>query len=173
MVRFYSSFPDVGTHIIYRDAILNERFSVAPSLSFRLTRRRVNADFPDVALSLDSPFSYAEIQQQQQQKRSPTKPRPPKVREDYESSGGDSEDDYVQARPAIAKTKKRSSSRRKSGAAAEDGEPKTQRKRKRKQPVEIDLTDLPPEQGEFSLCTCFSVPTWFPSEKNPPGYENR
>jgi transcription factor SPN1 len=119
-----------------------------------------------------SPLGVPEVLQQQQPQRSPAKVRAPKPREDYESSGGDSEDDYVQARPAIAKTKKRSSSSRKSAAAAEDGEPKAQRKRKRKQPVEIDLSDLPPEQGEFSLERLCLIADVIPSQKNPPGYEN-
>ncbi|KIM40514.1 hypothetical protein M413DRAFT_445962 [Hebeloma cylindrosporum] len=99
-------------------------------------------------LSSDEEEEVLQQQQQQQQpppQKAPAKQRAPKPREDYESSGGDSEDEYVQARPAPAKPKKRS---RKSAATAEDGEPKTQRKRKRKQPVEIDLSELPPEQAK-------------------------
>ncbi|KAF8150668.1 transcription factor iws1 [Crassisporium funariophilum] len=68
-----------------------------------------------------------------------------KQRDEYESSGADSEDDYVQERPSLAKVKKRSSVGRK---ATEDGERKTaQKKRKRKPAPEIDLNDLPPEQA--------------------------
>ncbi|KAF8959513.1 hypothetical protein BDZ97DRAFT_1735668 [Flammula alnicola] len=88
-----------------------------------------------------------EIQQQQKPASLP-RPRASKPRDAYESSGGDSEDDYVQeARPSsVGKAQKRSSLGRKS-ATNEDGEPKVQRKRKRKQPVEVDLSDLPPEQA--------------------------
>ncbi|KDR79001.1 hypothetical protein GALMADRAFT_244730 [Galerina marginata CBS 339.88] len=101
-------------------------------------------------------------QQQQQQQPKPRLQKPPRSRsprehrqEDYESSAGDSEDDYVQERTAAPKPKKKRSSlgRKKSSGAGEDGdaerdgEPKAQKKRKRKQPVEVDLTDLPPEQA--------------------------
>lgn len=70
-----------------------------------------------------------------------------KPREDYESSGGESEDDYVQSTrpPSVGKARKRVTKR---SSNKDDGEPKAQRKRKRQQPVEVDLTDLPPEQGE-------------------------
>ncbi|KAF8150676.1 hypothetical protein B0H34DRAFT_756329 [Crassisporium funariophilum] len=85
-------------------------------------------------------------QQQQQPKLPPAPPRAAvKQRDEYESSGADSEDDYVQERPSLAKVKKRSSVGRK---ATEDGERKTaQKKRKRKPAPEIDLNDLPPEQA--------------------------
>ncbi|PPQ90799.1 hypothetical protein CVT25_012119, partial [Psilocybe cyanescens] len=84
-----------------------------------------------------------DIPQQQQQHHAPPKHRPIPSRDEYESSAGDSEDDYVQARPAPGKTKKRLSRK----TTGETEEPKAQRKRKRKAPVEVDLADLPPEQA--------------------------
>lgn len=75
-------------------------------------------------------------------------------RELAESSGSDTEDDYVQDNRNIGKAKKRPLSRRK--RTTDDGEERpAQRKRKRKSPVEIDLSELPPEQG-----SCF--PTHMP-----------
>jgi len=53
--------------------------------------------------------------------------------------------------------KARRKSKKSMRAAAEggdDGEPKIQRKRKRKQPVEVDLSELPPEQGRFDSRKC-------------------
>ncbi|KAF9484402.1 transcription factor iws1 [Pholiota conissans] len=84
--------------------------------------------------------------QQREQPVLPQKTRPSKPRDDYESSAGESEDDYVQSTQpsSVGKAKKRLS--RKS-ANKDDGEPKLQRKRKRQQPVEVDLNDLPPEQA--------------------------
>ncbi|KJA26245.1 hypothetical protein HYPSUDRAFT_52560 [Hypholoma sublateritium FD-334 SS-4] len=86
-----------------------------------------------------------EILQREQPVLAP-KPRVVKPREDYESSGGESEDEYVQSTrpPSVGKARKRVSKRT---SNKDDGEPKAQRKRKRQQPVEVDLTDLPPEQA--------------------------
>ncbi|TFK40165.1 hypothetical protein BDQ12DRAFT_721632 [Crucibulum laeve] len=61
-----------------------------------------------------------------------------------ESSGADSEDDYQECR-ATQKLKKRTSEGRK-GIDERERRP-VQRKRKRKTPVEIDLSELPPEQA--------------------------
>ncbi len=93
-----------------------------------------------------TPLCHPEILQREQPSLEP-KPRPVKPREDYESSGGESEDDYVQSTrpPSVGKARKRVSKR---SSTKDGGEPKAQRKRKRQQPVEVDLTDLPPEQGE-------------------------
>ncbi|KAJ3484018.1 hypothetical protein NLJ89_g12015 [Agrocybe chaxingu] len=93
----------------------------------------------------DEEIQQQQQQQHQQQHQAP-KPRAPKPREEYDSSGGDSEDDYVQERPGAGKTKKRTAKK----ARVDGGEPKAlQRKRKRKQPVEVDLSELPPQQGAF------------------------
>jgi len=63
----------------------------------------------------------------------------------YDSSGGDSEDNYVQERRLPPKPKKR---RVRTQQADDDGDRRpVQRKRKRKEPVEVDLADLPPEQA--------------------------
>lgn len=77
---------------------------------------------------------------------------------EHESSGADSEDDYVQERPSSSKPKKQKRTKRKD--AGEDGESRpVQRKRKRKQPAEeIDLSELPPEQGVLGpLSSCLLV----------------
>uniref|UniRef100_A0A8H7Y353 TFIIS N-terminal domain-containing protein n=1 Tax=Psilocybe cubensis TaxID=181762 RepID=A0A8H7Y353_PSICU len=95
----------------------------------------------------DEEEDYQQQHQQHQQQQhyhqpSPAKQRPSvSARDEYESTGGDSEDDYQQERPAAGKTKKRLKK------AADGGEGKVQRKRKRKAPVEVDLADLPPEQA--------------------------
>ncbi|EKM78615.1 hypothetical protein AGABI1DRAFT_114233 [Agaricus bisporus var. burnettii JB137-S8] len=77
----------------------------------------------------------------------PSVPRPKSPQHELaESSGSDSEDDYVQDNRNIGKAKKRIPGRRK--RTADDGEERpVQRKRKRKSPVEIDLSELPPEQA--------------------------
>ncbi|KAF8656218.1 hypothetical protein AX16_002654 [Volvariella volvacea WC 439] len=74
--------------------------------------------------------------------------RSPRPSGGYESSGGDSGEEYVQSRSA-SKPKKRS----KKPADQDEGEGGTgrrrtvQKKRKRKQPVQVDLSELPPEQA--------------------------
>ena len=139
---------------LYRVAILNVKFLEAQSQSCPPTRTKVSS-----ASSTESHLTKriacilpTEIQQQQQAREAqlPPKPRPSKPsRDDYESSGGDSEDDYVQQRPSsstVGKAKKRV--KRRKTATGDDGEPKAvTRKRKRKEPVEVDLSELPPEQG--------------------------
>jgi len=83
----------------------------------------------------------------QLQHKEPPQRLPPKPREDYdqESSGGDSEDDYVQDKAASPKPQKKRQSRKEGG---EGSSRPVVRKRKRKvAPVEIDLNDLPPEQA--------------------------
>ncbi|KAF8156910.1 hypothetical protein B0H34DRAFT_477905 [Crassisporium funariophilum] len=89
----------------------------------------------DSSLSSDEDDDVPQQLQLQQPQQPPAPPRAAvKQRDEYESSGADSEDDYVQECPSLAKVKKR--------------ERKTaQRKRKRKQPVEIDLNELPPEHA--------------------------
>ncbi|KAJ7285119.1 transcription factor iws1 [Mycena rebaudengoi] len=71
----------------------------------------------------------------QQRRKSPAG----KQHDDYESSA-DSEEEYVQKR--IIKSKKRSKPRK----SSEDVRP-VQRKRKRKAPEPVDLSELPPEQA--------------------------
>jgi transcription factor SPN1 len=93
---------------------------------------------------------FLELQPQLQQKEQPRPVKPPV--DDYESSGGDSEDDYEQQRPVKPTKKKRLS---KKGPEDVERRP-VQRKRKRKQPVEVDLSELPPEQGIFMLLLEFS-----------------
>ncbi|KAH0585221.1 hypothetical protein H2248_008470 [Termitomyces sp. 'cryptogamus'] len=67
----------------------------------------------------------------------------PSTREDaYESSAGDSEDDYQEEHAKHSKSKRLSSKRR----SSTDGKP-VARKRKRREQPEIDLNDLPPEQA--------------------------
>jgi len=68
-------------------------------------------------------------------------PRPAPPPDDFESSGG-SEDDYVQEKRAQPKPKRRS--KRRTDADGEGRRP-VQKKRKRKQPEEVDLSQLPPE----------------------------
>lgn len=93
---------------------------------------------------------FLDLQPQLQQKEQPRVVKPPV--DDYESSGGDSEDDYEQQRPVKPTKKKRLSKK-----GPEDAERRpVQRKRKRKQPVEVDLSELPPEQGIFMLLLEFS-----------------
>ncbi|PPQ83790.1 hypothetical protein CVT26_004880 [Gymnopilus dilepis] len=97
----------------------------------------------DSELSSDEEEDFQ--QQQQQQPVAPPRPVQPPVsrppRDEYESSEGGSEDEYVQERPSEPKPKRRIRK------TAEDGQPKVQRKRKRKQPTEVDLSELPPEQA--------------------------
>lgn len=86
----------------------------------------------------------------------PSVPRPKSPQNELaESSGSDSEDDYVQDNRNIGKAKKRIPGRRK--RPADDGEERpVQRKRKRKSPVEIDLSELPPEQGLSFQLVCLA-----------------
>ncbi|KAJ7928914.1 transcription factor iws1 [Mycena leptocephala] len=85
----------------------------------------------------DSELSSDEDQEVQKQvpqrRKSPT-------RDEYESSA-DSEDEYVQQK-RVVKPKKRAKARK----STEDARP-TQRKRKRKAPEPVDLSELPPEQA--------------------------
>ncbi|KAF8071879.1 transcription factor iws1 [Lyophyllum atratum] len=86
----------------------------------------------------------ADITRQQIQK--PSKPKVVQFtsREDaYESSAGDSEDEYQEQRAKPSQSKRPSAARRRSST---DGKP-AQRKRKRKEAVEFDLSELPPEQA--------------------------
>jgi len=80
------------------------------------------------------------VEVQQQQKR---QPHPQRRAEEYESSGGDSEEDYHD-RPVSSKPKKRSKMR---VAGGDTGGRPVAKKRKRKQPPAIDLSELPPEQA--------------------------
>jgi transcription factor SPN1 len=75
-----------------------------------------------------------------QRRKSPT-------RDEYESSA-DSEDEYVQQK-RVVKPKKRAKARK----STEDARP-TQRKRKRKAPEPVDLSELPPEQGTSYVSPC-------------------
>ncbi|KAF7336721.1 Transcription factor iws1 [Mycena venus] len=87
----------------------------------------------------DSELSSDEDQELQkpQRRKSPSRQR----QDDYESSA-DSEDEYVQQKRVI-KPKKRTKARK----SAEDARP-TQRKRKRKAPEPVDLSELPPDQAK-------------------------
>ncbi|KXN81303.1 Transcription factor iws1 [Leucoagaricus sp. SymC.cos] len=82
--------------------------------------------------------------QRQPVQQPPASPKSPQ--EQGESSGGDSEDDYVQEKRVIGKAKKRTAGRKKRSPDDSEDRP-AQRKRKRKAPVEIDLSELPPEQA--------------------------
>ncbi|KAK7033228.1 transcription factor iws1 [Favolaschia claudopus] len=77
-----------------------------------------------------------EVQKQPQRRKSPSH----RKGDDYESSA-DSEDDYVQQK-RVVKPKKRTKTRK----SVEDVRP-NQRKRKRRQPEPVDLSELPPEQA--------------------------
>ena len=66
-----------------------------------------------------------------------------KQRDDYESSGADSGDEYVQEKHHPSVVGKARKIKRKRTLDA-DGQP---RKRKRRTPVEPDLTELTPDQG--------------------------
>lgn len=85
--------------------------------------------------ALTSPSDLPE-ERHDRRKASPGLPR-----DDYESSGGETPDEYRQDKPA-RKTKKA----RRERDDDEERRP-TQKKRKRKQLVEADLADLPPEQA--------------------------
>ncbi|KAG5635806.1 hypothetical protein H0H81_010054, partial [Sphagnurus paluster] len=82
-----------------------------------------------------------------QEARKPQKSRPQSSahrEKAYDSSGGDSEDDYQDQRAKKPSSQsKRPVARRKRST---DGKP-VQRKRKRKEVVEYDLSELPPEQA--------------------------
>jgi transcription factor SPN1 len=128
--------------------ILSVTFSEVLILSFRRTTRRVSGfEFDVWRASISKPPAnlslgpVSEVAQQQQTRRPPARP----VRDEYESSGADSEDEYVQERRPI-QAKKRTKAR-KGGDGEDGGRRPAQRKRKRKQPVEVDLSELPPEQG--------------------------
>ncbi|KAG6845456.1 hypothetical protein H0H87_008816 [Tephrocybe sp. NHM501043] len=84
-----------------------------------------------------------EIPRSKTKKIQKTRSVPPSGREDaYESSAGDSEDDYQDQHSRPSQPMRPSARRRSSN----DGKP-VQRKRKRKEVPEIDLNDLPPEQA--------------------------
>ncbi|KAF5382037.1 hypothetical protein D9615_004413 [Tricholomella constricta] len=86
-----------------------------------------------------------EIVRQEIQKPQKSRTSQPLQREDaYESSAGDSEDDYQEQRSSKLSQTKRPSAKRRSST---DGKP-AQRKRKRKEAVEYDLSELPPEQAK-------------------------
>lgn len=123
--------------------------SEGPSPSSHRTRMTVRSANVVHVITLTPSFALTAPQERRATTSSASKSRrATKPREDYESSASDSEDEYVQAKLSTpGKAKKRTS--RKS-TTNEDGEPKAQRKRKRHSPVEIDLSDLPPEQGESS-----------------------
>lgn len=72
---------------------------------------------------------------------------PPKQRNEYESSGADSGDDYVQERHQASVVGKARKIKRKRPLDA-DGQP---RKRKRRVPVEPDPSELTPEQGNITF----------------------
>lgn len=70
-----------------------------------------------------------------------------------DESSEDSGDEYVQER-AVSKGKAKVKRRRRGDAGADGGERRPQRKRKRKQQLEeIDLSQLPPEQGALPYNT--------------------
>lgn len=124
-----------------RVVISSVKSSVAQIQSYQ--RKRVPHPFSPLNPSTQYHLSELQLQRStlQQRPRSPKSPQ----REPLESSGGDSEDDYVQENRVIGKAKKRTVARKR---RTDDGEERPiQRKRKRKAPVEIDLSELPPEQG--------------------------
>ena len=86
----------------------------------------------------------------------PPAPHPHDIDRDSSAGRSDSEDDYVQQKPTPAgkATKKKVKRRRPQGDAEVDtpgDHPRTSKKRKRKPPVELDLSELPPEQGPFTV----------------------
>ncbi|KAG5646947.1 hypothetical protein DXG03_001670 [Asterophora parasitica] len=83
-----------------------------------------------------------EITRQELPKAKPRASQSSQREDAYESSGGDSEDDYRNQRSKPSQSKRPPTKRR----AATDGKP-TSRKRKRKEVVELDLSELPPEQA--------------------------
>jgi transcription factor SPN1 len=108
---------------------------------------------PSTCLSLtDAP---ADVQQALQ----PREPRviQPRPRDDaYESSAQDSEDEYDHG----GSQKKRLTKPTRSRKTTDDGNRRpVQRKRKRKQPVEVDLSQLPPEQGASQSLSILSILT--------------
>lgn len=130
-----------------------------------LRRRRRFFSFPDSPLSL-TPFSDTLLHQ----------PVPPPALHDHDSDIGrsDSQDEYVQHRPPLpGKATKKKIKRSRPNVA--DPHPRATKKRKRKLPVEQDLSELPPEQGPFSLPLPLplSLNSSYPSKQNPSRYENR
>ncbi|GLB40363.1 putative TFIIS helical bundle-like domain containing protein [Lyophyllum shimeji] len=84
-----------------------------------------------------------DISRQQVQKTQKTKVVQPSREDAYESSAGDSEDEYQEQRTKPSQGKRPSTVRRR---LSTDGKT-VQRKRKRREPVEVDLSELPPEQA--------------------------
>lgn len=74
-------------------------------------------------------------------------------RDDYESSGGESGDDYVQEKQKTVKKKVR--------RERQEEEVRRPKKRKRRLPaptIEQDLDSLPPEQGRYMpIICCYSI----------------
>ncbi|RDB25719.1 Transcription factor IWS1 [Hypsizygus marmoreus] len=76
-----------------------------------------------------------------QQQKKPQKPKAIQQQDAYESSAGESEDDYREQTSKPSQNKRTVVRKRSTEARP------VQRKRKRKEQVEIDLNDLPPEQA--------------------------
>ncbi|KAF9533835.1 hypothetical protein CPB83DRAFT_844599 [Crepidotus variabilis] len=115
-------------------------------------------------LSSDEEEDLSQNHQKPSKARSPSQTHTRRDEHLSESSAGDSDDEYKAQGPkasasagagAVGKAKKKSKRRASApgaggveGDAGEGGEGgKTSKKRKRKQPVEVDLSELPPEQA--------------------------
>lgn len=85
---------------------------------------------------------YQDVPRERIRRESPGAP------DDFESSG-DSGDEYVQQQKPAPKAKRRTRARR--GDDEGERRPGTTRKRKRRQLDEIDLSQLPPEQGRSPI----------------------
>ena len=126
-----------------RQKISNVPYSVDQRASFPLTKTKVTISFfTATSFVLTRFITVPQLQQAV---------HPSALDLDQESSAGrsDSEDDYVQQKTpagvAVGKATKKKVSRRR----PQEGEhARVAKKRKRKHPVEVDLSELPPEQGQ-------------------------
>lgn len=124
-----------------RLAHLNALSLVAPSQSFPTTTK----------VSLHSGHEVSTLTAIGIEPRQKQSGKAKEVAFEHESSGSGSEDDYVQERPSSSKPKKRVQRKR----GDEENGARPQRKRKRAAPPpppeEVNIDDLPPEEGEPSF----------------------
>lgn len=144
-------------------AISSVKYSVAQNLNFPTKKKQacsVFLSFPTLTIPPE--------QQLQPQKL------PPRREDVYESSAGDSEDDYVQQRPQGKAVKKRlSKTRSRKRTGDKDDQRPVQRKRRRVQPTEVDLSELPVEQGLYSIFPYTHSLIIPPSQQNSSRHANR
>ena len=127
----------------YSHTTSSEISLVVQTLSFHPTRRSKVRQTVSQTIQLTLHHPLVEVQHIPRPRK--TVP-PPKTFED-ESSAGESGDEYVQD-SAPSKTKRRTKRR---DDDDDDSRRPVQRKRKRKVLVEQDLSELPPEQGEYAI----------------------